>query len=105
MKTPKVKVPPPIFINRDNSFAVILSAPKEFENFTVEEKRLMVIILLIMQDQVDNERVRNYFSISSEKASTLIKAMVVEKILQPSGPSRKYAKYIFTEQYREKIFG
>ena len=100
-----IKVPPPIFINRDNSFAVILSAPKEFENFTVEEKRLMVIILLIMQDQVDNERVRNCFSISSEKASTLIKAMVVEKILQPSGLSRKYAKYIFTEQYREKIFG
>jgi hypothetical protein len=57
-----------------------------------------------MQEAIDNENVRNCFGISSEKASTLIKSMVVEKILQPSSPSRKYAKYIFTDHYREKIF-
>ena len=43
----------------------------------------MIIILIIMQEAIDNESVRNCFGISSEKAGTLIKAMVVEKILQP----------------------
>lgn len=100
-----IRLPPPILIDHKNSFTVILSAPKAYEEFTAEEKRLMIIILVIMQEAVDNESVRNCFGISSEKAGTLIKAMVVENILQPSGQSRKYAKYIFTEQYREKVFG
>ena len=100
-----IRLPPPILIDHKNSFAVVLSAPKAYEEFTAEEKRLMIIILIIMQEAIDNESVRNCFGISSEKAGTLIKAMVVEKILQPSSQSRKYAKYIFTEHYREKIFG
>lgn len=100
----RIKVPPPVFINHENSFVVILSGPKEFEIFTPEEKRLMVIILAIMNEQVDNESVRNCFSISSEKAGTLIKSMVAEHILQPHSSSRKYARYILTEQYRERIF-
>ncbi len=58
-----------------------------------------------MNDRVDNERVRNFFDITAEQASTLIKSMMAEKILQSSGQSRKYAKYILTENYREKIFG
>lgn len=103
--TLSIKVPPPQFINNESSFTVILSAPKLFEFFTIEEKKLVVIVLLIMNDKVDNERVRNFFDISAEQASTLIKSMMAEKILQPSGHSRKYAKYILTENYREKIFG
>lgn len=99
-----IKVPPPLFINHENSFKVILSAPKSFSEFTPEEKRLMVIILMIVHGQVDNESVRNCFDISSEKAGTLIKSMVAEKILRFDGHSRKYAKYFFTEQYREKVF-
>lgn len=99
-----LKVPPPVFINNENSFSVTLSAPKEFEEFTPEEKRFMVIILAIMHDQVDNQSIRNCFGISSEKASTLIKAMVTDNILQASSFSRKYAKYILTGQYKEKFF-
>ena len=99
-----IKVPPPIFINYENSFTVILSAPKEYENFTPQEKRLTVGILMVMHNQIDNESVRQCFGVSSEKAGTLIKAMVAENILQPNGVSRKYAKYVFTQQFREKIF-
>lgn len=102
--TLSLKVPPPVFIDHQNSFTVILSAPKSYEEFTSNEKRLMVIILTIMNETIENESVRNCFGISSEKASTLIKSMVFEKIIEPSGPSRKYAKYVFTEKYREKIF-
>lgn len=103
--TLSIKVPPPIFNNQENSFTVILSAPKNYEEFNPDEKRLMIYILAIMHDTLDNESIRNAFGISSEKASTLIKTMVADKVLQASGPSRKYAKYILTEQYREKIFG
>ncbi|MGE3320302.1 MAG: ATP-binding protein [Candidatus Berkiella sp.] len=102
--TLSLKVPPPIFINHLNSLTVVLSAPKSYEEFSAEEKRLMIIILAIMQETVDNESVRNCFGISRDKASTLIKAMVADKILQPNGQSKKFAKYVFTKSYREKIF-
>lgn len=100
-----IKVPPPIFIDNKSSFRAILSAPKTFEEFTPEEKRLMVIILAIMHEKIDNESVRNCFGISSEKAGTLIKSMLSSKILQINSQSRKYAKYVLTDLYREKIFG
>lgn len=99
-----LKVPPPLFINHPNSLTVILSAPKSYEEFSAEEKRLMVIILAIMHETVDNESVRNCFGISIDKASTLIKAMVADKIIQSNGPSKRFAKYGFTKSYREKIF-
>lgn len=99
-----IKVPPPVFIDQQNSFTVILSAPKPYEAFTAQEKRLMIIILVIMQETLDNEHVRNCFGISIGQASTLIKAMMADKVLQPTSPSRKYAKYTLTPQYREKIF-
>ncbi|KTD40826.1 ATP-binding protein [Legionella parisiensis] len=100
-----IKVPPPIFIDQENSFTTILSAPKSFADFSPEEKRLMVIIMIIMQNYADNESVRKCFSISSEKASTLIKALVADGAIQSSGPSRKFAKYVLSETLREKIFG
>ncbi|MEM1137955.1 MAG: ATP-binding protein, partial [Bacteroidota bacterium] len=50
-----IKVPPPVFIDHENSFVVVLSAPKNFKEFSPEEKRLMVIILAIMHEVVDNE--------------------------------------------------
>lgn len=102
--TLKIKVPPPLLINRENSFTVILSAPKSFEEFTPEEKKLMIIIMIIMHEHIDNQSVRNCFNISSEKASTLIKSLVADNVLQANGSSRKYAKYELTERYREKIF-
>lgn len=100
-----IKVPPPVFIDNQNSFTVILSAPKAYEDFSAQEKRLMIIILAIMQESIDNESVRNYFDISIVKASNLIKAMAAEKVLQATGPSKKFTKYILTPQYREKVFG
>lgn len=100
-----IKVPPPVFIDQQNSFTVTLSAPKAYEDFSSQEKRSMIIILAIMQEPLDNESVRNCFDISIGKASTLIKAMMADKVLQPTSPSRKYAKYTLTPQYREKIFG
>lgn len=103
--TLSIKIPPPIFIDNKTSFIAVLSAPKEFEEFTPEEKRLMIIILAAIQGKIENESVRNCFGITSEKASTLIKAMVADKVLQSSSPSRKFAKYILTETYHEKIFG
>lgn len=104
-QTLAIRLPPPILVDHKNSFLVVLSAPKAYEEFTSEEKRLMIIILVLMQETIDNESVRNCFGISSEKAGTLIKAVVAEHILQLSGSSRKYAKYIFTDGYREKVFG
>ncbi len=103
--TLSIKVPPPIFISHESSFIVVLSAPKAFKAFTPTEKRLLIMILAIMSEPVDNESVRNCLDISSEKAGTLIKAMVADNVLQANSKSRKYAKYVLTEQYREKIFG
>jgi len=99
-----IKVPPPVFVDNQNSFTVTLSAPKGYEDFSAQEKRLMIIILAIMQETLDNESIRNCFGISIVKASNLIKAMMAEKVLQATSPSKKYAKYILTPQYRERIF-
>ena len=103
--TLSIKIPPPIFIDQENSFTAILSAPKAFEDFSPEEKRSMVIIMIIMQEYVDNESVRKCFGISRDKASTLIKSLVADRVIQSSGLSRKFAKYNLTEHFREKIFG
>lgn len=103
--TISIKIPPPLFIDNQHSFTVILSAPKAYEAFTAQEKRLMIIILAIMKETLDNESVRNCFDISIVKASNLIKAMIADKILLATGPSKKYAKYTLTPHYREKIFG
>lgn len=103
--TLRIKIPPPVFIDNENSFTAILSAPKSFEDFSHEEKKLMIIIMLIMHELIDNENVRQCFGITRDKASTLIKSLVAEKIIQPRGASRKFAKYELTENYREKIFG
>jgi predicted HTH transcriptional regulator len=48
MATRRLKVPAPQFIDDKKSFKVILSAPKEFENYSPEEKKLTVLILLII---------------------------------------------------------
>ncbi len=103
--TLKIKVPPPIFIDHENSFTAILSAPKSFEEFSPEEKKLMIMIMIIINEYVDNESVRQCFGITREKASTLIKSLVSERIIQSKGASRKYAKYELTKNYTEKIFG
>jgi ATP-dependent DNA helicase RecG len=101
----KIKIPPPVLIDHQNSFTLVLSAPKDFEDFSPEEKKLMIIIMSIMNDYIDNQNIRSIFGISSEKASTLIKSLVADNVLQTSSQSRKFAKYSLTENYKEKIFG
>jgi hypothetical protein len=49
-----------VFVDHRRSFTVVLSGPKAYEEFTPEQKRLMIIILAIMQETVDNESVRNW---------------------------------------------
>lgn len=103
--TLRVKVPAPTFINNEKSFVTILSAPKSYVEFTPEEKRWMITVLAIMEESIDNQSIRNCFGINSEKASTLIQAMINDNILEANSRSRKYAKYVLTESYREKVFG
>lgn len=101
--TLSLKVPPPNFKNDDNSFTVTLSAPKSYDDFSPDEKRLMVMILLLMNNSIDNESLRNCFGITSDKAGTLLKSMVEDKIIKNTSVSRKYAKYEFTKRYRDKF--
>ncbi len=99
-----IKIPAPIIIDNKSSCKVILSGPKSYEEFTPQEKRLTTIILLIIDGAIDNETIRNTFEISTEKATTLIKSLVDEQVIESSTKSRKFAKYILTDLYREKIY-
>ena len=68
---------------------------------------MMIITYLIKSQGYCGENINfsNCFNISIGQASTLIKAMMADKVLQPTSQSKKYAKYVLTPQYREKIFG
>ncbi len=105
VSTRHIKVPAPIFYSRPTAFKVTLSAPKSYEEFSPEEKRLTAIILLIMENQLDNERIRNAFGINQSQASTLLKSLAEEGIIRTVSKSRKFAKYKFTESYAEQIYG
>jgi ATP-dependent DNA helicase RecG len=103
--TRRIRLPAPIFIDTKSTFKVTLSGPKRYDDFTPEEKRLTVLILLIMEKAIDNESLRNAFEIDASRATTLIKALVDENVVEPTTKSRKYAQYKLTEQYHDKIFG
>jgi predicted HTH transcriptional regulator len=102
--THKIHLPAPIFSATDASVKVTLSGPKKFEDYSPQEKRLTVIVTLILADKIDNESLRNAFNIDLQTAGTLIKSMAAEEIIEPLGKSRKYAQYKLTKQYQEKIF-
>lgn len=101
----QIKIPPPVFIDRHKSFLVTLSAPKAYEDFSVEEKHLMVMVLAIMHETFGNESVRDCFGISAVQASTLIRSMIADMIIQPSGKSRKFARYTLSDKVRAQVFG
>ncbi len=101
----RLKVPGPKFVDQDSSFKVILSGPKDFQQFTYEEKQLTLIIMLIIDDFINNESIRNAFGITNEQAGTLIKSTLKANIIIPRNNSRKFAKYELTPQWREKIYG
>jgi ATP-dependent DNA helicase RecG len=100
--TRRLKVPAPQFIDDKNTFKVILSAPKAYENYLPEEKKLTVLILLIIENTIDNESIRNSFGIDLIKASTLLKSLVEDGLIVKTGIGR-YAKYILSPEWKRKI--
>ena len=102
--TNKIHLPAPIFSATDDSVKVTLSGPKKFEDYSPQEKRLTVIVTLILADKIDNGSLRHAFNIDLQTAGTLIKSMAAEEIIEPVGKSRKYAQYKLSKQYQEKIF-
>ena len=101
--TRKIKVPAPQIIDDQKTFKMILSAPKEFELYSPEEKRLTVLILLILEREIDNESIRNAFGIDLAKASTLLKTLVEEAFIVRASKSLRYAKYRLSPDWIRKI--
>lgn len=102
--TRKIQLPAPVFTASADSFKVTLSGPKKFEDYTPTEKRLTVLVMLILSEYIDNESVRHAFNIDLQTAGTLIKSMVGDGVIESVGKSRKFARYRLTKIYEEKIF-
>ncbi len=103
MGTRKIKVPAPKIFDDNKSFKMILSAPKAYEEYSPEEKKLSVLILLVLETTVDNESIRNAFGIDLTKASTLLKSLVEDGLLVRVGNSTRYAKYTLSSEWKLKI--
>lgn len=103
--TKRIKVPAPKITDEQRSFKMTLSAPKAFEDYTPEEKRFTVMVLLILEREIDNESLRNAFGIDNMKASTLLKSLVADRLITRVNTSRKNARYRFTEDWEQRIFG
>ena len=67
-------------------------------------KRLTAITLLIIEGKIDNESLRHIFDIHQVQASTLLKSLIDEGIIQIVGKSKKFATYKLTESYRQRVF-
>lgn len=103
MGTRRLKVPAPRILDDNKSFKMILSAPKAYEEYSPEEKKLTILILLIMESTLDNESVRNAFGIDLNKASTLLKSLVEDNFIEKVGKSSRYAKYTLSQEWKQKI--
>jgi ATP-dependent DNA helicase RecG len=103
--TNKLKVPAPTLYDENRSFKIVLSAPKEYDDYTPSEKRLTVLVLLILEQEVDNEGIRNVFNIDAARASTLLKLLVDDDMIRRTGPSMKFARYRLTEEFQRKVWG
>jgi ATP-dependent DNA helicase RecG len=101
--TRNIHAPAPHLQNLGQSFKVTLFAPKPFDEFTPDQKKSTVFVLILLDSFVDNETLRNVFDISSERASTLIKTMIEDGTLEPQSTSRKFAKYGLTRAFRSKL--
>lgn len=102
--TIRIRLPAPRFVSDEYGFKVILSGPKRYEDLSPDDRRLTVLILLVLENSVDNELVRTTFNIESSQAGTLLKAMVADGLIEQAGPSRKFAKYCLSKQFRERFF-
>lgn len=96
-------LPMPIFNNDGLCFTAILSGPKPFEEWLPDQKRMSVIGLLIIEKNIDNDLIRDYFNITAAQATTLIKSMIESRIIEPISHSRKFAKYRLTSMYMQQI--
>ena len=95
----RLKVPAPKISADQKSFKIVLSAPKDYESYSPAEKRLTVMILLLLEQEIDNESIRNAFGIDSGKASTLLKDLVQEGVVVRTTKSMKYAKYKLSREF------
>lgn len=102
--TRRLKVPAPILYNENQSFKIVMSAPKSYEDYTPEEKRLTVLVLLILEQEIDNESLRNVFSIDITKASTLLKLLTTEGVIKRTTSSMKFARYRLTDEYHRRVW-
>ncbi len=101
--TRKLKAPAPLLEDLGQSFKVSLAAPKHFDSYSPQEKRLTVIILLLLDGVIDNEVVRNAFEIGPGSATTLLKSMVADGTLSQTSQSRKFAKYRLADACKNQL--
>lgn len=101
--TLRIRLPAPRFIADEYGFKVILSGPKHYDELTPEERRLTVMVLLVLERSVDNEAVRTVFSIESSQAGTLLKSMVADGMINSAG-SRKFTRYSLSNEYQQRFF-
>ncbi len=99
----RLKIPAPSIEADERTFKIILSGPKAYEEYSPMQKRLTVLVLLILEQEIDNVSVRTIFGIDMGKASNLLKELVEEKMIHRKNKSMKFAKYSLTEDYRQKI--
>ncbi len=101
----KLGVPAPVIKDEQRTFKIILSAPKAYEEYTPFEKRLTVFILLLLEQEVENESLRNVFGIDVTKASTLLKELVKEEIIYRTTKSMRFASYRLTDRSQKESEG
>ena len=99
----RLKIPAPTIQADQRTFKIVLSGPKTYEEYSPSEKRLTVLVLMMLEHEVDNEGIRNAFGIDMTRASNLLKEMVQEGMILRKTSSMKYARYRLTEDYRVKI--
>ena len=80
-----------------------LSGPKEFDEFTSEEKRDSVISVAVSEKVVDNETLRNVFGIDMSRASTLLKQLVGDGTLCQIGPGGRWSKYVLSVELNRRL--
>ena len=73
------------------------------DDYSPQEKRLTLLVLLLLEHEIENETVRNFFNIDMVKASNLLKELVSEEMVYRKTKSMKFAKYALSEKYLRKI--
>ena len=101
----KLRVPAPVIKDERRTFKIILSAPKAYEEYSPVEKRLTVFILLLLEQEIGNESLRNVFGIDVTKASTLLKELVKDGVIYRTTKSMRFATYRLTDRSQKESEG